>query len=112
VIAPVNTTLRDRIRSIIVIFCTGLVAEFILPWAVIWLSDTFSFDIPGWSLWLLFGGPPALSLLAMLSHWALQRCSKQPLRAWDHELQGRKPDFRGLQGDADHLGPGGGTTDC
>ena len=88
-IAPVNTTLRERIKSIIVIFCTGLVAEFILPWAVIWLSDMLFFDIPGWSLWLLFGGPPALSLLAMLIHWALRTWSKQPLRAWGHEPQRR-----------------------
>jgi hypothetical protein len=60
---------RERISPIIVIFCTGLMAEFILPWAVIWLSNVFFFDIPGWSPWLLFGGPPALSLLAMLIHW-------------------------------------------
>jgi hypothetical protein len=59
--------LRERTSPIFVLFCTGLMAEFILPWAVIWLSDTFLFDIPGWSLWLLFGGPPALSLLAMLT---------------------------------------------
>jgi hypothetical protein len=81
--------LRERTSPIIVIFCTGLMAEFILPWAVIWLSDMFFFDIPGWSLWLLFGGPPALSLLAMLIHWALRTWSKQPLHAWGHELQGR-----------------------
>jgi hypothetical protein len=81
--------LRERTSPIIVIFCSGLMAEFILPWAVIWLSDTFFFDIPGWSLWLLFGAPPALSLLAMLIHWALRTWSKQPLRAWGHELHGR-----------------------
>jgi hypothetical protein len=81
--------LRDRTGPIIVIFCVGLMAEFILPWAVIWLSDMFFFDIPGWLLWLLFGGPPALSLLAMLIHWALRTWSKQPLRTRGHELQGR-----------------------
>jgi acyl carrier protein len=56
----------SRGRPIIVIFCTGLMAEFILPWVAIWLSNIFFFDIPTWSLWLLFGGPPAISLLAML----------------------------------------------
>jgi membrane protein implicated in regulation of membrane protease activity len=81
--------LRERTSPIIVIFCIGLMAEFILPWAVIWLSDMFFFDIPGWSLWLLFGGSPALSLLAMLIHWALRKWSKTPLRARGHELQGR-----------------------
>jgi hypothetical protein len=88
-IAPENAMLRDRTGPIIVIFCAGLMAEFILPWAVIWLSDMFFFDIPGWLLWLLFGGPPALSLLAMLIHWALGTWSKQLLRTRGHELQGR-----------------------
>jgi hypothetical protein len=63
--------LRARHSPILVIFCVGLIAEFILPWAVIWLSDMFFFDIPGWSLWLLFGAPPVLSLLAILIHWGL-----------------------------------------
>ena len=88
-IAPENAMLRERTSPIIVIFFVGLMAEFILPWAVIWLSDMLFFDIPGWSLWLLFGGPPALSLLAMLIHWALRTWSKQPLRAWGHEPQRR-----------------------
>jgi hypothetical protein len=41
-IAPENAVLRERTSPIIVIFCIGLMAEFILPWAVIWLSDKFS----------------------------------------------------------------------
>jgi hypothetical protein len=89
VIAPENVMLRERTSPIIVIFCIGLIAEFLLPWAVVWLSDMFFFDIPGWALWLLFGGPPALSLPATLIHWALWTSSKQPPRAWGHELQGR-----------------------
>jgi hypothetical protein len=64
--------LWERTSPIIVIGCTGLMAEFILPWAAIWLSNMFFFDIPGWSLWLLFGGPPVLSLAAVLIHWALR----------------------------------------
>ena len=74
--------LREKTDPIIVIFCAGLIAEFILPWAAIWLSDIFFFDIPVWSLWLLFGSPPALSLLAMLIHWALWTRPKHPFRAW------------------------------
>jgi hypothetical protein len=58
VIEPENVMSRAKPSPIIVIFCVGLMAEFILPWAVIWLSDMFFFDIPGWSLWLLFGAPP------------------------------------------------------
>jgi hypothetical protein len=67
--------LRDSTNPFFVVFCIGLMAEFMLPWAVIWLSNIFFFDIPAWSLWLLFGGPPALSLLAMLIHWALRTWS-------------------------------------
>jgi len=64
-----------------VILSTGMAGEAILPWAVIWLSDIFLFDVPGWSPWVLFGGPPALSLLARLIHWDLRTWSKQSLSA-------------------------------
>jgi hypothetical protein len=64
-----------------VILFTGLVAEVIVPWAVIWLSDLFFFDVPAWSQSIIFGGPPALGLLAMLIHLDLRRWSKQLLRA-------------------------------
>ena len=80
--------LRKQTSPIIVICCTGLMAEFILPWAIIWLSDMFFLDIPGWSLWLLFGGPPALTLAAVLIHLALRTRLKQPPHALGHELQG------------------------
>jgi hypothetical protein len=72
--------LRDRTGLISVVVCTGLMAEYILPGAAIWLSDIFFFDIPPWLLWLMFGGPLALSLLATLVYWALWRWSKQPFR--------------------------------
>jgi hypothetical protein len=78
--------LRGRTSPIIVICCIGLMVEFILPWAVIWLSNMFFIDISRWSLWLLFGGPAALSLAAILIHWALRIWSKQPPRARGHEL--------------------------
>lgn len=65
-----------------VILSIGLAAEVILPWAVIWLSDLFFFDVPVWSHWVIFGGPPALSLLAMamLINWDLRTWSKQSVR--------------------------------
>jgi len=72
--------LRDRTDITSVVVCTGLMAQFILPWAAIWLSDIFFFDIPPWLLWLLIGGPLAFSLLAILIHWALRRWSKQLFR--------------------------------
>jgi hypothetical protein len=103
--------LRERTSPIIVICCTGLMTELILSWVVIWLSDRFFFDIPGWSLWLLFSGPLALSLAAVLIHLTLRSWLKQPPRAWGHELYGRYPEFRGLQGGAGDLGPDRETTD-
>jgi hypothetical protein len=87
-IAPENAVLRERTSPIIVIFCIGLMAEFILPWAVIWLSDMFS--LISWdSRYGSFWRSPALSLLVTLIHWALWTWPKQPPRAWGHELQGR-----------------------
>lgn len=64
-----------------VILFTGMVAEVILPWAVIWLSDMFFFDVPVWSQWVIFSGPAVLSLLAMLVYWDLRTWSKQARRA-------------------------------
>jgi hypothetical protein len=81
--------LRYRTGTIFVVFCTGLMAEFILPWAAIWLSNIFFFDIPAWSLWLLFGGPPALSLLAMLIHWALRTGSSRGRHPAQHPVRDR-----------------------
>jgi hypothetical protein len=75
-----NIVLLDRTNLIFVVVYTGLIAEYILPWAAIWLSDIFFFDIPPWLLWLLIGGPLAFSLLAIPLHWALRRWSKQPFR--------------------------------
>jgi O-antigen/teichoic acid export membrane protein len=80
-IAQKNTMIRERISPIIAICCVGLIAEFFLPWAVIWLSDAFFIDIPGWLPWVLFGGPPALSLAAVLIYWALRTWLKRPSRA-------------------------------
>jgi hypothetical protein len=80
-IAPENAKVRELTGPIIAIFCIGLMVESILPWSLIWLSDVFFFDVPGWSLWLLFGGPPTLSLLAILIHWVLRRSASPASRA-------------------------------
>jgi hypothetical protein len=74
--ASSNVVGGDLANPIVVILCVGLVAEIILPWAAIWLSDALFFDIPAWSLWLLFGVSPAFSLVAILMHWAWMACAK------------------------------------
>jgi len=53
---------------IVPILGTGLVAEFVLPWTLIGLSDLFLFDTPAWSLWAVFAGPPVITLVAILAH--------------------------------------------
>jgi len=86
---PVTHRARSGpIDPVIVILLTGLAAEMILPWAVLLLSDVFFFDIPTWSQWLVFGFPPALTVLAVLMHWALRTRSPQASRAWGSRRQG------------------------
>ena len=72
---------QEATDLVVVILFTGLVAEVILPWAVIWLSDMFFFDVPAWSQWVIFGGPVALSLLAALIRWDVRAWSQQPVHA-------------------------------
>jgi hypothetical protein len=50
----------------------GLAAEVVVPWAVIWLSNVLIFDIPAWSLWLVFGVPAPLTFSAALILWVLR----------------------------------------
>lgn len=57
---------------ILVTLLAGLVAEMAVPWAIIWLSDALVFDVPAWSLWLIFGVPAALAFLAVLIEWTVQ----------------------------------------
>jgi hypothetical protein len=71
---------RGAAAPIIVTLLVGLAAEVVLPWAVIWLSDMLVIDVPTWSLWLVFGVPPALTFLAVLIQWALKAWLRQPLR--------------------------------
>jgi len=72
---------RGLADPIIVTLLVGLAAEVVLPWAAIWLSDVLVFDMPTWSLWLVFGVSPALACLAVLIQWTLRAWLRQPLRA-------------------------------
>lgn len=86
---PVTRRARSGpIDPLIVILLAGLAAEMILPWAVLWLSDVFFFDIPTWSQWLVFGFPPVLTVLVVLMQWALRTRSTQASRAWVSRRQG------------------------
>jgi hypothetical protein len=57
---------RSPADPIIVTLLVGLVTEAVLPWAAIWISDVFVFDIPIWSLWVVFSVPPVLTGLVVL----------------------------------------------
>jgi hypothetical protein len=59
-------------NPIAAILAGGLVAGATVPWAVIWLSDTLSFDIPDGTQWLIFAAPAALTTLAGLIRWSLR----------------------------------------
>jgi len=67
-----NRARREPIRPLIAALYIGLMAEVVLPWSVIWLSDTLLFDTPAWSLWLMFGTPAAFTLLAALACFAME----------------------------------------
>lgn len=57
---------RSPADPIIVTLLVGLVTEAVLPWAAIWISDVFVFDIPTWLLWVVFSVSPVLTGLAVL----------------------------------------------
>jgi hypothetical protein len=57
----------------VLILGAGAVAELVLPWALIGLSDLFLFDTPTWSVWTAFASPPAITLAALLTYHALKR---------------------------------------
>jgi hypothetical protein len=80
---------RGPADPIIVTLLAGLVAEVVVPWAVIWLSDVLFFDVPAWSLWLVFGVAPALTFLAALIQCALRTWGRQPVPATMPTRQGR-----------------------
>jgi hypothetical protein len=68
----------DELSPTITILATGLILEVAVPWTVMWLSDVFCFDVPGWSLWLLFGGPPAASFAAAVARCVVRTCTQRP----------------------------------
>ena len=68
---PVYRARRGPAGAVMLILLAGLALEAILPWVVLWLSDVFFFDTPAWSRWLVFGVPPALSVLVVLLYRAL-----------------------------------------
>ena len=80
---------RGPVDPIVVTLVTGLAVEVVLPWAVIWLSNMLYFDVPAWSLWLIFGVPPALTLLAVLVLGAHRFLGRQPMRVAMPARQGR-----------------------
>jgi hypothetical protein len=83
---------RDALRGaadpIIGTLLAGLAAVVVVPWAVIWLSDALVFDIPAWSLWLVFGVPVALTFLAVLIQWVVRAWSRQAMGAATPARQG------------------------
>jgi hypothetical protein len=77
-------------RPEIAILGIGMAAEVILPWVLILISDIFLFDVPAWSQWLVFGGPLALTLPALIVYrasrpWALP--AARPLTSAERHWQ-------------------------
>ena len=68
---------RGAADPIFAILLVGLAAEAVVPWAAIWLSDWLVFNIPVWSLWLVFGVPAALTCVAVLIHWVLRATARR-----------------------------------
>src|ERR1700679_1094153 len=83
-----NQEPRTPLDPIVVTLLVGLAAEGVVPWAVIWLSARLFFVVPPRALWLIFGGPPALTFLAVLVEAAIriQRWQRMGLtiRRWRH----------------------------
>jgi hypothetical protein len=52
-----------------VVLWLGFAGEVVVPWAVIWLSNWLSFDVPFWALGPIFGGPIALAVATALIVW-------------------------------------------
>lgn len=78
---PMHQAPGGATDPIVVTLLAGLAAEAVVPWAVIWLSDALVFNVPAWSLWLVFGVPAALTLLAVLIQWVLRVWPRQAVRA-------------------------------
>jgi hypothetical protein len=74
-----------------VILGAGMVAEFILPWALIGLSDLFLFDTPAWSTWAVFGTPPVITLVAVLGRLVVARRARGSRSVSGPSVDGRTP---------------------
>jgi hypothetical protein len=71
--APVTShARREPFRPLLFVLSVGVLAEVAVPWLVIWLSDTLLFDTPAWMLWLVFGAPAGLTLMAVLAYFAVE----------------------------------------
>jgi hypothetical protein len=81
--------LLGPVNPMIVTLLAGLTASVVLPWAVFWLSDVLGFDIPAWSLWLIFGVPPALTFLAAMIQCAPRILGRRRMRATIPARRGR-----------------------
>jgi len=73
----------------VAILAFGVAGELVVPWLVIWLSDTFVFDVPRWLTWLIFAGPLAIGLLAASVYRAVRASRHSPDPVWVRTQQGR-----------------------
>ena len=64
----------------------GAAAEVILPWALLELSNHFIFDIPPWSLWLVFGGPPAIACLTFIVDLMIRAAGQKAVESDKHDV--------------------------
>ena len=69
---PVDRAQEQQAGAVTAILGVGLALEALVPWAMIWLSDAFVFDVPAWSRWVVFGAPLVLSIVALGLYLALR----------------------------------------
>ncbi len=64
---------RVNWRSVGAILAVAVTAEVVLPWVLIEISNLFVFDIPSWSLWAIYAGPPLVAAVAVVVEMVLAR---------------------------------------
>ncbi len=64
---------RVNWRSISAILAVAVTAEVVLPWVLIEISNLFVFDIPDWSLWAIYVGPPLVAAFVVGVEMVLAR---------------------------------------
>ena len=87
-VPPGGQGLRPAGVTTLILFL-GVAGELVVPWLVIWLSDTFVFDVPAWLIWISFGGPMAAGLLAMVAYWCIHLWRTAPAVTPFHAHQAR-----------------------